>query len=206
MFKRRWVTVASPESGERKEFLRESRRFFRQLNSEGYEIRGGLVQAIDPEAPAEYVDKTALAIALRAHVELDPAVLISHIEESDDNAARGNWHSAAGEARSFIEGLVVGLAKTESTRTNTAIRNLPNPGDRRSSFGPAREFLHSGVNFISGHENDTIKALYSLASVKGAHPGLTDEQSAVFVRRVCWIIGGYLLNKYAAWKRNGYKW
>lgn len=206
LFKKRRIMVVGPAVGESWQFPLESQCFLRQLSAEGYEIRGDRVQPIDPDAPAEFEDKTTLASAIREHSELKPIVLIQHIEESDDSAARGNWHAAAGEARSFFEGLVVNLAKAESARTATPIPNMPKPGQKRSSFGPARDFVHKKLHFISDQENATIKELYSLASVKGGHPGLTDEQSAIFVRRTSWLLGGYLLKKYSAWKEHGHRW
>lgn len=168
-----------------------------QLELEGYTIEGGKVRPIDAEAPAEVEDKTRLAATIRTRKELDPEMLVYHIEQSDSAAQNGSWHPAAGEARSLLEGLCINMALAISKHRNESIPNFPTSGERRSQFGPSRSYLHN-VQLTDEHENDLLAQIYSYASVAGGHPGITDEETSKLVRRICWVTAHYLTTKYVS--------
>ena len=156
-------------------------RFFWQLETEGYTVKDGHVRAIDGEAPEEHKEKTHLATTVRSFPELEPGTLIRHIEESDAAAQEGLWHSAANEARSFFEGIVVEIAKAEAKKRGVEVP----VGPKQGPFAPHRQFLRKeGV--IEDKEDAFLGAVYSLASTTGSHAGPTDERIAKLVRRVCW--------------------
>lgn len=169
----------------------------RQLELDGFTIVGGKVRPIDAEAPAEVEDKTRLAATIRTRQELDPDTLLYHIEQSDASAQNGNWHPAAGEARSVLDGLCINMAVAISTHRNETIPNFPTSGERRAKFGPCRSYLRD-VGLTDNHEDNLLAQIYSYASVAGGHPGITDEETAKLVRRICWVTAHYLTTKYVS--------
>ncbi|MCZ6652958.1 MAG: hypothetical protein O7D91_08015 [Planctomycetota bacterium] len=179
-------------------------RLTRQLEIEGYTIISGKVRPMDAEAPQEYQDRTALAASLRTHQEIHPDILIHHIEASDESMMNSVWHAATGEARAFFEGLVVNIAESRAESPSN-IPNYPRQGERRSKFAPCREYLVQ-IGFINQDENELIKQLYSFASIRGGHPGITEEQEAKLIRRLCWVVGTFIIAKYVDWKAHGYRW
>lgn len=193
VFKERWFSAP----GHHPEWPPPLVPCLRQLELEGYTIVGGKVRPTDAEAPAEVRDQTRLAATIRTRKELDPQTLVYHIEQSDSTAQNGNWHPAAGEARSLLEGLCINMAVAISKQRNENIPSFPTSGERRAKFGPCRNYLH-GVGLADDHENDLLAQIYSYASVAGGHPGITDEETAKLVRRICWVTAHYLTTKYVS--------
>ncbi len=100
-------------------------RLLRQLEICGIRFVQGKLVPIDSEAPAEQQDKTELASATGRFQELDPNLLIHHIDESDSTFENGNCGASASEARRFLEGLVHNIATAESAHRNEQIPNYP---------------------------------------------------------------------------------
>lgn len=180
-------------------------RLLRQLEICGIRFVRGKLMPIDSEAPAEQQDKSELASAIRRFQELDPNVIIHHIDESDSTFENGNWGASASEARRFFEGLVHNIATTEAAHRNEQIPNYPTHGQKKSSAGPCRNYLNA-IDFFSAEDLELVSGLFSVASRIGSHPGLTDESRAKLLRRYCWVTGSYIVTCYSQWKSNGHKW
>ena len=140
----------------------------------------------------------ALMEDLAPHVELDLRTLGYHLQQSDATAADGYHHAAINEARSFLEALVVSIVH--------ASRGKKAGGDAGSSkctaFGTyRRRLMDSG--FIDVDENELLHFVYGIASAKGSHHGIADEAWAGVARRIVFVAGQYLVQRYGEWKRNG---
>ncbi|MGD8450393.1 MAG: hypothetical protein PVJ57_01125 [Phycisphaerae bacterium] len=159
--------------------------------------------AVEDAAAPPDVLLTALAHELRPHGELDLHTLTYHLEQSDATAAHGFWHAAVNEARSFLEGLVAGVAQAVERRTPGKSRvRVRNGSPVFVAFSTDREFLLAS-GFTDGDENAVLLCAYSVASAKGSHAGVTDEAWARLVRAVVFAAGEYVVSRYAAWKRDG---
>ena len=146
----------------------------------------------------------ALLHDLRPHAELDLRTLAYHLRQCDATAAVGYCHAAINEARSFLEALVVSIV--HAAQRDAARAGASENGRERSQNGTAfrtyrRYLLEAG--FIDADENDLLQYVYSVASAKGGHHGVTDEAWTRLARRIVFATGQYLLHRYAAWKHNG---
>ena len=56
---------------------------------------------------------------------------------------------------------------------------------------------------VDTEENELLQWVYSVASAKGSHHGVTDEAWTRLARRIVLATGQHLLQRYTAWKRNG---
>ena len=161
-----------------------------------------------PSAGAAAVDLVSrelldlLVRDLEGHAELDPTTLAYHLRQAEATAGDGHWHSAVNEARSFIEGLVVGMAESESRRRHHVISGVTPGVEWRLGYHECRKYLVT-VGLTGAEEMDMFKHVYAIASRKGAHPGVTDEGWGRLVCHLCWASGYLLLRRYVAWKSNG---
>jgi len=145
----------------------------------------------------------ALLRDLRPHAELDLRTLTYHLRQCDATAADGYCHAAINEARSFLEALIVNIV--HAAQRDAARAGAGENGRDRSQNGTAfrtyrRYLLETG--FIDADENDLLQYVYSVASAKGGHHGVTDEAWTRLARRIVFATGQYLLQRYAAWKHN----
>ncbi len=141
---------------------------------------------------------------LRRHAELDLETLTYHLTQSDATAADGYWHAAINEARSFLEALIVSVVhavrrETAGGDADSALRDRSQNG---TAFRTHRRYLLE-AGFIDGDENDLLQYVYSVASAKGSHHGVTDETWCRLARRMVFTAGQYLLQRYSAWEHNG---
>jgi len=147
----------------------------------------------------------ALLRDLWAHPELDLRTLAYHLRQSDATAADGYCHAAINEARSFLEALVVSIVHAvrrdaEERDADSALRDRSQNG---TAFRTYRRYLLE-AGFTDPDENDLLQYVYSVASAKGSHHGVTDEAWTRLARRIVFAAGQYLLQRYAAWKHNGW--
>ncbi|MCG8405532.1 MAG: hypothetical protein MI923_10080 [Phycisphaerales bacterium] len=154
----------------------------------------------DP-APGEPL--AALLPDLQSHPELDLETLVYHLRQSDATATDGYCHASINEARSFLEALVVSIVHAvRRTKTDSKESRLRDPSQNGTSFrAHRRSLLESG--FIDADENDLLQYMYSVASAKGGHHGITDYVWAQLARRIVDATARYLLCRYASWKQEG---
>jgi hypothetical protein len=145
----------------------------------------------------------ALLDDLRLHPELDLDTLAYHIRQSDATAADGYCHAAINEARSFLEALIVNIVHTvrrdADGTPDSALRDRSQNG---TAFRTYRRYLLE-AGFIDGDENELLQYVYSVASAKGSHHGVTDETWCRLARRMVFAAGQYVIQRYAKWEDDG---
>jgi len=155
-----------------------------------------------PEPPCFAL--AALLDDLRPHGELDQRTLAYHLRQCDATAADGYCHAAINEARSFLEALVVNMvvAMQRDAAAAQAGKNGRDRSQRGTAFRTHRRYLLD-AGFLDTEENELLQWVYSVASAKGSHHGVTDEAWTRLARRIVLATGQHLLQRYAAWKHNG---
>lgn len=153
------------------------------------------VESSVPEPPS--FSLAGLIGDLGRHTELDPDTLAYHLTQSDATAAGGCWHAAVNEARSFLEGLLVGIVRV--VRPDSPNKSDGNGSVFRTPFRSYRQaLLQAGL--IDADGDELLQYVYSVASAKGCHPGATSEVWCRLARRMVFITGQYVIQRYAGWK------
>ena len=164
---------------------------------QGGEGTSGDAADVDVGAPPCF-SLAALVPQLADHAELDLKTLTYHLEQSDATAADGYHHAAINEARSFLEGLVISILRV-AREDGGANGGFDNGGHNGTAFKNYRRYLLD-AGFIDPDENALLQFVYSLASAKGSHPGVTDAVWTRLARRMVFLTGQYVLQRYAARK------
>ncbi|UCC30210.1 MAG: hypothetical protein JSU86_18670 [Phycisphaerales bacterium] len=147
----------------------------------------------------EFIPRQELASLLAdltRHAELDFETIGYHAEQSDATARDGYWHAAINEARSFLEALVISISLVQRQESMTRFRK---GRETQSGFRLCRRYLVE-IGFLDLDEELLLQHVYSVASVKGSHQGVTDEAWSRVARRLVWTAGQYLAHRYDAWK------
>ncbi len=150
--------------------------------------------AFDGLMPEERL--AGLLPGLRRHPELDLKTLAYHLQQSDATSADGYCHAAINEARSFLEALGVSIALAQPDGSLLKYRKGK---ESQGGFRQCRRYLQE-VGFLDADEDALLQHVYSLASVKGSHHGVTDALWCRLVRRMVGMTGAYLLRRYETWK------
>ena len=145
---------------------------------------------IPPEQLATLLPK------LERHPELDLDTIGYHLTQSDATARDGYWHAAVNEARSFLEALVMSIALLERKESLAQFRKGK---ETQGGLRLCRRYLQD-VGFLDIDEDILLSRVYSIASAKGSHLGVTDEAWSLLVRRIIWATGRYVIERYDAWK------
>ncbi len=142
---------------------------------------------------------STLLVDVAGHEELDLDTLSYHVRQSDATAADGYWHASINEARSFLEALLVGMLCTVCVEPADKYQSTSRNGTPFRCY--RRRLVEAG--FLDADENDLLQYVYSVASAKGSHHGVTDEAWTRLARRMVWTAGQYLLTRYEVWKSGG---
>ena len=170
----------------------------RSRGSVGRPDAGGWPTAGKPPA-APCFSLAALLDEIARHPELDLDTLGYHVGQSDATADDGYWHASINEARSFLEALLVGMLCTVCAEPADNYQITSRKGTPFRCY--RRRLVEAG--FLDVDENELLQYVYSVASAKGSHHGVTDEAWTRLARRMVWIAGQYLLKRYAVWKSDG---
>ncbi|MCH7908651.1 MAG: hypothetical protein IIB38_03435 [Candidatus Hydrogenedentes bacterium] len=161
--------------------------------------RGGRDAPCDAsDVKPSFVLSTLLA-DVASHEELDLDTLTYHARQSDATAADGYWHASINEARSFLEALVVGMLRRVYVEPEDEYKNTSRGGTPFRCY--RRRLMEAG--FIDADENDVLQYVYSVASAKGSHHGVTDKAWTGLIRGMVCTTAAYLLARYEAWKSVG---
>jgi hypothetical protein len=165
-------------------------RLLHLLNQDGYAVRDG---ALIPALPADLglpVVQTELFTLLDRHHFLTPK---SHLEQAIENHARGNWSSANGQLRNFLEGLLDEIA----VRIDPNAADIRPGHDRRThlSLG-SRPFLSTELGEWSVDGKNFVNGLMKRLHPAGAHPGLSDEEDSTFRLHIVLLTGHLLLARF----------
>ncbi len=153
----------------------------------------------DPPGAKPCFTLSTLLADVAGHEELDLDTLTYHVRQSDATAAEGYWHASINEARSFLEALLVGMVCSVCVEPADKQKSTSRNGTPFRCY--RRRLVEAG--FLDADENDLLQYVYSVASAKGSHHGVTDEAWTRLARRMVWTAGQYLLTRYEVWKSSG---
>lgn len=163
---------------------------------------GGMVGDAHPTAEPMCFSLAALLGDLQPHAELDLRTLAYHLQQSDATAADGYCHASINEARSALEALVVGIVQVVLKDAGEADSPLRDRAQNGTAFRTYWRCLQE-AGFLDADENEMLQFVYSVASVKGSHQGVTDEAWTRLARRIVFAAVQYVTQRYTGWKRNG---
>ncbi len=175
---------------------RDNGRPVSRIGVEPQERRGRGARADDAVPRERLAD---LLPRLRRHGELDLETLAYHLQQSDATAADGYCHAAINEARSFLEALVMSMA---IARQREPIGKFRKGKESKSGFRLGCLYLRE-LGFIDEEEEVLLQHVYSIASAKGSHHGVTDEPWCRLARRMVGTTGRYLIHRYRVWTHDG---
>ncbi|MGD8454577.1 MAG: hypothetical protein PVJ57_22410, partial [Phycisphaerae bacterium] len=59
------------------------------------------------------------------------------------------------------------------------------------------------AGFVDPDENELLQYVYSVATARGSHYGVTDDAWTHLARRIVFAAGQYFTQRYTIWKQNG---
>jgi hypothetical protein len=101
---------------------------------------------------------------------------LQHLDEAIGSHTTGSWGATNGQLRSFFEGLLDDIASR--LRPNQAPQ-LPSSENRRALLAQIG-FLSTARSEWAMEGNSYVKGLYKMLHTEGAHPGISDEETATF--------------------------
>jgi len=154
------------------------------LQGIGYEIGQSL--AGDLADPVQELSRLESALTIHGFSRV-----LSFLNQSLENYARGNYESSNAMARTALEHLIEQIAY----RISEARGNEPIP-KRGKRFSPAdhRGYLRS-TGFLDDSEKDFLDKFYGYASTDGSHPGVSTKAEARLRRFVVVAIALLFLEK-----------
>lgn len=108
-----------------------------------------------------------------------------------DNAARGNWESANGQIRPFLEGLCDAIAQRLFEGDGTA-----------PTRGEARKWL-AKCGFLSEEESDLLRSFFEVLHSSGPHPGTSAEDDSHRRRLMAFSLANYYIERLQEWPSTG---
>lgn len=162
-----------PQYREEKDYLRALAKLPRFLRLDGFDIgHDGLVRSMPREITQE---ETVLEKALS---RLGFELVIHHLNRSYEHYGDGQWDSANGQTRKVLEAQTRLIAEKIAQAKKESIPHRfkdPRPTEIRGYL--------KNVGFLNNEEFELLSSFYGYASVKGGHPGLSDETDAR-IRRI----------------------
>lgn len=106
----------------------------------------------------------------------------THYRQVADNVSSGNWESANGQGRSFLEDVI--------PRAASALSGKKAPGDPRGAL----QFMKD-KGLLRDGEFDLARGLWEISNSRGSHPGRSDRDEARFRLMVLTAYGRYLVSQ-----------
>lgn len=172
-----------------------------QQELEGALIRDGYVSTgneVIPDEPRAAENKIALKVLVERNPgELQSNLLLHHLQQAEEHFRDEKWDSSIGQARKFVELLLVDIAKATATRRGEGIDT--------SKPVKVREYLQKCGFFDESERKKLVDGVYGYFSDEGAHPGISTHSAARLCLSVLWTFGFYLLEKFETWRSQGYR-
>ena len=149
----------------------------KSLQLDGFEVENGKLKSQLPLISGNASDEDQVTLLLQ---KFGFSVTLGHLQQALNAHTRGDWASANGQIRTFMESLFDDLAVS----IGTAKPETPSGHQRRLSIAKANpaffnekdnEWSDDGKGFFNG----VIRRLHS----QGSHPGLSDSEDCTF--RLC---------------------
>jgi hypothetical protein len=161
-------------------------KLVRALELDGFRIEGTELRPILPEELELPQKESHLESLLQKH---GFSISLGHLNQARQAYVRGSWAAANGQLRSFIEDLLMQMAKAlEPTATvqggGQAIQvlaRLPNP------------LVSNGLGEWDGQGHGFIEGFWKRLHAQGAHPGLSDDVDCSFRLQLVLIVASHYL-------------
>lgn len=153
------------------------RRLVNSLKADGYEVLDGELVRTNPEAMPIAEEMSRLAAELAGH---GWTVALNHYRQALDNFTDGEFESSNGQLRSFLEDVLARLAEQRTSKRSSDPR------------GNVEHLRNAGL--LNGDETQLLKGLVGISNTKGAHPGLSNVDEALFRLHMATITVRWLLS------------
>ena len=104
-----------------------------------------------------------------------------YYSQACDNMAKGNFESANGQVRSFLESLFIALCERVTAKSVTDAK-------------AALQHLHNQKH-LDVAEWNTFRSFWDSCQTNGPHHGLSSQREAVYRLQVCTAVARYLMSK-----------
>jgi hypothetical protein len=151
-------------------------RLIGSLRADGFEFSAGRIVSTTPEPASMARELTRLEEDLK---EQNLEVALRHYRQAIENHRDDNLEASNGQLRSFLESLLIALAKEETSKSS------------KDPKGAIDRLFNAKV--IDGDEAQLLRGLVGLSNKRGAHHGLTDEEEALFRLHFSTAAARYLL-------------
>jgi len=108
-------------------------------------------------------------------------VAVRHYSQACDNLAEGNFESANGQVRSFLENFFICLCTRMTNKVMTDAK-------------AALQHLYHKKHLDSGEWN-TFRGFWDSCQTNGPHHGLSSEREALYRLQLCTAIARYIVSK-----------
>ncbi len=161
-----------------------------QLELDGFTVQDGqLRRALPKELDLPQADDEVHALL----IQFKFSTLSGHLDQAIRSHTRGDWASANGQLRTFVEGLFDEIA-SELAEEDDA---LPERGHQRRQWlaNLASPFYGADLNEWTNNGKGFLEAFYRRLHPEGAHPGLSDEDDSTFRLHIVLIVARLLLRR-----------
>ena len=158
--------------------------FEKALREDGFIIEEGILLA-GPVSTTE--ERTALEIMIERNSCLTRKILLHHLKENHDLYTLEKWAASIGQARNFIEQLLLDIARHIAGQ-HEDLPNIDKPVK-------VRDYLEDVKFFGKNERKKLIDGVYGYFSDEGSHPGISEQRAAQVCRIICLTLGQYLIEK-----------
>ncbi len=169
----------------------EDLAFARALSRDGFTLSddGVVVSTLPPEA-----DLTGANDELHSLLdELDMVVAKNHLDQAIQNHAVGNWASANGQLRPFLEELLNEISRRLDTENADAQFSSENRRARLAAIEPP--FLVESLGEWSTDGKNFINGVFKKLNPEGPHPGPSNEEDCTLRLHLALIVGRHYLRR-----------
>jgi hypothetical protein len=170
---------------------KEDATFLRLLNLDGFTVLDGVLRAASPadlEVPAAEDETTRL---LNKHGFSTTA---GHLKQALDILGQGErWAAANAQLRTFFDSMTDEIA----LRVDPSAAALGSGHPRRTKLAAAR-FFYSDLNEWDDKGTGFINGMIKRLHPQGSHPGLSDENDAIFRMQIVLMTARLLLQRFDA--------
>jgi hypothetical protein len=147
---------------------------------------------IVPDETRAEEHKNALEQLIAKHTsKLTSATLFHHLKEAEEQFRLEKWDASIGQARNFVEQLLLDVA--------VAISNAKNQTNDLEKPLKVRNYLQSCGFFDESERKKLVDGIYGYFSEEGSHPGISEQSTARICLSILWTFGFYVLEKFDEW-------